>query len=58
MGRYECLSAFFFKASITDPGTGKGDWPKPNLQIFFPKFFNLLDSSLIASVAEGFNLFI
>ena len=25
------LSALFFKAEITELGTGKGDWPKPNL---------------------------
>ena len=40
-------------AETIESGTGKGDWPKPNLYIFFPLFFNLLDSSLIAKVADG-----
>ena len=52
IGKYLFLPALFFSAKIILSGIGKGDWPKPNLYIFFPIFFNLFDSSLIVNANE------
>ena len=37
-------------------GIGKGDWPKPKLNTFFPSFNNCFTFSFIAKVADGFKL--